>query len=114
MKNMMKSMLLELDHRASVISGLGGLLICLAYLTMNANVYVGEETATNLYFLFLAIGLIFLSFPTRKKHWFLKTFFELCLYNLLDEILGRACIIDYFEVIGAIFLLIYNWKTWKH
>jgi len=111
---MMKSMLLELDHRASVISGLGALLICSAYLTMNAINYVGEDLVKKIFFVLLSIGLIFLSFPTRKKHWFLKTFFELCLYNLLDEIIGRACVIDYFEVIGAIFLILYNWKTWKH
>ena len=113
MRNFLRDVWLELDRRALIISILGGFCICFAYLVMNASIYIGEETATKLYFLFLAIGLIFLSFPTRKKHWFLMTFFELCLYNLLDEILGRACIIDYWEVLGAIFLLVYNWKTWK-
>lgn len=113
MKHLMNLMWLELDRRTLDISILGALFICIAYLCTNSINYIGDILTTKLFCVFLAIGLILFSFGYRKNHWFLKTFFKLSLYNLFDEAIGRACIIDLYEVLGALLLLFYNWKIWK-
>ena len=114
MKHLKKLKLWVQDHALFNTNTLGALLICIGYLIMNSIKYINEVTATNLFFLFLAIGLTLIAFEKRNNHWFYKTFFEVCCYNILDELLGNACKTSVFEITGAVLLIFYNWKTWKY
>ena len=103
---------LDTDRRRLGIKIVGISFICAAYLIMNLGIF-SVDYEVRAFFLLIALGFIFLSFGLRNEHWILRTFFELSLYNLLDELSGNACKSNYFEIIGALILLIYNWKTWK-
>lgn len=105
---------LEQDRRLSVINSIGWVLIIASHLISGAIDYFPSDIAcTTAYCRVLAIGFIFVSFTSRKVNWFLESCFIFSIYHLLDELLGRGCINDKFEYIGALLTLFYNWKTWK-
>jgi hypothetical protein len=106
-----KWLLLGQDPARSNIKAIGWLFIIGAYLNMNCIDYVGEKLATKLFFYFISLGFIFLSFSefnSPKYRWFFRAVFECSVYSLFDEIIGRACVIDWWEVVGAIITFVCN------
>lgn len=63
-------------------------LIFLAWLVSNFSAYVGEDLATRIYFILLALVFIAISTPLRNNDWITHAFWELSIYNLIDELLN--------------------------
>lgn len=63
-------------------------LIFLAWLVSNFSAYVGEDLATRIYFILLALVFISISTPIRNNDWITHAFWELSIYNLIDELLN--------------------------
>ena len=63
-------------------------LIFLAWLVSNFSAYVGEDLATRIYFILLALVFITISTPLRNNDWITHAFWELSIYNLIDELLN--------------------------
>lgn len=61
-------------------------LIFLAWLVSNFSAYVGEDLATRIYFILLALVFIAISTPLRNNDWITHAFWELSLYNFFDEV----------------------------
>ena len=86
-------------------------LILGAYMLMQCITYIEEKTATKAFFLMLATALAMLVYCEHDKHWFFKALFPLCLWNICDELIGRACVVDWFEPLGALLTFVYYYKT---
>lgn len=94
----------------------GWLLITSGYLAMNCIDYIhNDDLATRIFCSGIALGLVCFGYADKKFMvyflWFFVSLFELSLYNVLDEVLHRACVIDIWEVALAILLLIYNFTN---
>lgn len=81
----------------------------------------------SLFPMFTSIGLFLLAYScfssTRKdkikrnakcNDWFMLTILMLCAYGVVDEILGRACIYNWWESLIVIGTFLFNYLTRKH
>jgi hypothetical protein len=75
------------------------------------------ELCTKLFFTFLAFSFVILANQQNNKKWFLRSIFFLTIYNVIDELSGRANILDWWEIPGAIITFTSNYfydKTKQH
>lgn len=88
-------------------------LVMLAYLCMNCiDSFHNDAVCTRIFCSLLAIGFIINSIcdlQQKEYRWFFKSIFWCAVYNLLDEVLHRACIIDWYEVLFAFITFGYNY-----
>lgn len=73
--------------------------------------YFDEKKATDAYFMILALAFVFigLGLPTNVR--FFELFNYLASYHLFDEIIGRGCIFDWWEIVFAVLTLIYVYRA---
>jgi len=65
---------------------------------------IGEYLSSRLYFFIIALVFLLISFKIRNAHWLNYAFFELCVYNLSDEIIGLGDSYQWYEL--PIFLIV--------
>lgn len=92
--------------------------ITFGYLFNNFHLMIGNDAlVTRVYFMSLAVGLFLISLSQIKNPyatWIWYSIAELALYNIVDEALDRACIIDWWEVAGAVVVVSYNYTDHKY
>lgn len=82
-----------------------GLLI-FCWVVSNLEEKIGEDVATKLYFLSLALIFILIIYKERKKHWFNYTIWELSIYNFFEELFNTADKYSPYEIPIIIFVII--------
>ena len=70
-----------------------------------------EALFTKIFFLLLTIALMQFAYHAKKIDWFIYSMFMGCVYAIIDELTGRACIIDWWEPIIFLLILFINFKN---
>lgn len=96
-----------------------GIWICLfIFIITNAVAYFSNPYLADRAFWFsFDIALICFSIPFRHKTWVSESFFCLSIYNLLDEIMGRGALLQWYEFPMAlsviVFIFLKHKKGWR-
>lgn len=109
-----KGISLEQGHTAQVtrIKLLGWLFIFAAYICNQIGGQVGTPMTTTIYFLFIAIGFALFALADTwesEYKWVFRSIAECALWNIVDELMGQACVISKWEIIGAMFIFVGNY-----
>jgi hypothetical protein len=99
-------MLLGKDLKKALKDHTWKFLIFSAWLISNFSAKIGEDLATRLYFILLALVFIIISTPLRNKDWITHAFWELSIYNLIDELLNAGDKYSDWELPILIFALV--------
>lgn len=94
------------DKNALKIGLFGLVCIILSYgVARIGTEFIGTKEGANWLFRMFAIGFLCIGFWIRKIHWFAELFFYLTIYNMVDELMGKGSVNDWFEYLSAFILI---------
>lgn len=83
-------------------------LIFLGWLVSNLSDYLNEYIAIRSYYLLMAVAIAIVAFFSRKNGWFQKSFFEISLCNIIDELFNLGDKTNKYELLIVLTILTYN------
>lgn len=90
--------------------------MCLVFICWGISNYqeqIGGRLATRLYFLIMAIVFVMLATKFRNNSWLSYAFWELCIYNVFDEIINQGDINQWYELPVVALILIHSWYKFR-
>ena len=88
-------------------------LIFLGWLISNLSDYLNEYIAIRSYYLLMAVAIAIVAFFSRKNGWFQKSFFEISICNIIDEILNLGDKTYPYELLIVSNIILYNFISEK-
>lgn len=74
--------------------------MCLVFICWGISNYqeqIGDRLATRLYFLIMSIVFVMIATKFRNNIWLSYAFWELCIYNVFDEIINQGDINQWYK-----------------
>lgn len=96
-----------------LIKNLDLVLIFLCWLISTFQGNMEYDWAVRLHFLLMAIAVFLVATPRRKENWFVFAFWEVSIYNIIDELMGGGDSYVWYEFPLLVAILIHSWKKFK-
>lgn len=90
--------------------------MCLVFICWgisNFQEQIGDEIATKLYFLIMSIVFMIIATMFRNNSWLSYAFWELCIYNVFDEITNQGDINQWYELPVVALIIFHSWYKFK-
>ena len=88
-------------------------LIFLCWLISTFQGNMEYDLAVRLHFLLMAIAVFLIAHKRRKENWFVYAFWEMSIYNVVDELMGGGDSYVWYELPVIALILIYSWYKFK-
>lgn len=88
-------------------------LIFLGWLVSNLSEYLNEVFAIRSYFLLMSVAIVIIAYRHRKDGFFQFAFFEIAIYNVIDELMNQGDINQWYELPVLALILFHSWYKFK-
>ena len=88
-------------------------LIFLGWLISNLSEHLNEVFAIRSYFLLMSVAIVMIAYRYRKDGFFQFAFFEIAIYNVIDEAMNQGDINQWYELPVLALILFYSWYKFK-
>ena len=88
-------------------------LIFSGWIISNLQEYLSEPFAVRTYFLLLSVGVAIIGFQHRKNGFFQFAFFEIVIYNVIDEVMNQGDVNQWYELPILALILIHSYYKFK-
>lgn len=96
-----------------LIKNLDLVLIFLCWLISTFQGNMEYDWAVRVHFLLMAIAIFLVAHKRRKEHWFIYAFWELSIYNVVDELMGGGDSYVWYELPLLVAILIHSYYKFK-
>lgn len=88
-------------------------LIFLGWLVSNLSEHLNEVFAIRSYFLLMSVAIVIIAYRHRKDGFFQFAFFEIAIYNVIDELMNQGDINQWYELPVLALILFHSWYKFK-
>ena len=88
-------------------------LIFSGWLVSNLSEHLNEVFAIRSYFLLMSVGVAIIGFQHRKNGFFQFAFFEIAIYNVIDEVMNQGDVNQWYELPILALILIHSYYKFK-
>lgn len=84
-------------------------LIFSGWLVSNLSEHINEVFAIRSYFLLMSVAIVMIAYRNRKDGFFQFAFFEIAIYNVIDEVMNQGDINQWYELPVLALILFHSW-----
>jgi len=84
-------------------------LIFSGWLVSNLSEHLNEANAITAYFLLMSVAIAMIAYRHRKDGFFQFAFFEIAIYNVIDEVMNQGDINQWYELPVLALILFHSW-----
>ena len=84
-------------------------LIFSGWLVSNLSEHLNEVFAIRSYFLLMSVAIVMIAYRHRKDGFFQFAFFEIAIYNVIDEVMNQGDINQWYELPVLALILFHSW-----
>lgn len=88
-------------------------LIFSGWLVSNLSEHLNEVFAIRSYFLLMSVAIVMIAYRHRKNGFFQFAFFEIAIYNVIDEVMNQGDVNQWYELPILALILIHSYYKFK-
>jgi len=88
-------------------------LIFSGWLVSNLSEHLNEVFAIRSYFLLMSVAIVMIAYRHRKNGFFQFAFFEIAIYNVIDEVMNQVDVNQWYELPILALILIHSYYKFK-
>ena len=88
-------------------------LILSGWLVSNLSEHLNEVFAIRAYFLLMSVAIVMIAYRHRKDGFFQFAFFEIAIYNVIDEVMKQGDVNQWYELQILALILIHSYYKFK-
>ena len=88
-------------------------LILSGWLVSNLSEHLNEVFAIRSYFLLMSVAIVMIAYRHRNDGFFQFAFFEIAIYNVIDEVMNQGDVNQWYELQILALILIHSYYKFK-